>query len=66
MRYFAVVTVVLVSGCAMDWSRPGSSPEQVRQDYAECDISATGKHPPNVIKAGSLRPGEPSIDTRFT
>jgi hypothetical protein len=46
----------------MDWSRPGTGPEQVRQDYAECDILATGKYPENVVHIDSYSPHEPSRD----
>jgi len=47
----------------MGWVRPNATEEQTRNDYAECQISAAGEYPPNISKAGSLRPGEPSIDT---
>ena len=53
----------LLAGCTMGWVRPNTTAEQTRSDNAECQISAAGKYPPNVIRAGSLRPGEPSIDT---
>ena len=58
MRYVAVVSAVLVSGCAVDWTRPGASPEQARQDYAECDISAAGKYPMNMEHYAVLRDQE--------
>jgi|HubBroStandDraft_4_1064222.scaffolds.fasta_scaffold2494720_1 hypothetical protein len=65
MRYLAIVFAALISGCAMDWSRPGASPEQMRQDYAACDISATGKYPESVVHITNTDPHEPSknIDT---
>jgi hypothetical protein len=59
----ATAAVALVAGCTMGWVRPSTTAEQTRNDSAECAISAAGKYPPNIIKAGSLRPGEPSIDT---
>ena len=58
-----IAAAVLVSGCSMVWVRPNTTLEQTRNDNAECQISAAGKYPPNIIRAGSLRPGEPSIDT---
>jgi hypothetical protein len=61
----SVVTAAttLVAGCTMGWVRPSTTAEQTHSDYAECEISAAGKYPPNIIKAGSLRVGEPSIDS---
>jgi hypothetical protein len=61
----SVVTAAttLVVGCTMGWVRPSTTAQQAHSDYAECEISAAGKYPPNIIKAGSLRPGEPSIDS---
>ena len=53
----------LAAGCSIGWVRPNASPEQIRNDNAECQVSAAGKYPPIIIRAGSLRPGEPSIDT---
>jgi hypothetical protein len=47
----------------MAWVRPNATEEQTRNDYAERQISAAGEYPPNICKAGSLRSGEPSIDT---
>ena len=58
-----IATAALVAGCAMGWVRPDTTAEQTRGDNAECQISAAGKYPPNIIRAGSLRPSEPSIDT---
>jgi len=55
--------VALVAGCTMGWVRPNATEEQTRNDCAERQISAAGEYPPNISKAGSLRPGEPSIDT---
>src|ERR1700740_535410 len=59
----AATATALLAGCTMGWVRPNTTAEQTRSDNAECQISAAGKYPPNVIRAGSLRPGEPSIDT---
>jgi hypothetical protein len=53
----------LVAGCSMVWVRPNTTAEQTHNDTVECEISAAGKYPPNIIRAGSLRPGEPSVDT---
>jgi hypothetical protein len=47
----------------MGWVRSDTTGQQTRDDNADCQISAAGRYPPNVIRAGSLRPGEPSIDT---
>jgi hypothetical protein len=47
----------------MGWVRPNTTAEQSHEDNVECQISAAGRYPPNIIKAGSLRPGEPTIDT---
>jgi hypothetical protein len=52
----------LICGCAMSWVRPGSSPEQARDDNAACQISAAGHYPPNIIRAHSLSSGEPKLD----
>jgi hypothetical protein len=46
----------------MSWVRPGSSPEQARDDNAACQISAAGHYPPNIIRAHSLSSGEPKLD----
>ena len=53
----------LLAGCSMVWVRPNTTAEQTHNDNVECEISAAGKYPPNIIRAGSLRPGEPSVDT---
>ena len=58
-----IAAASLVASCALGWVRPNTSAEQTRGDNAECQISAAGMYPPNIIRAGSLRPGEPSIDT---
>lgn len=52
----------LINGCAMSWVRPGSSPEQTRDDNAACQMSAAGNYPPNIIRAHSLSSGEPALD----
>jgi hypothetical protein len=59
----AAAVAALVAGCTMGWVRPNTTAEQSHEDNVECQISAAGRYPPNIIKAGSLRPGEPSIDT---
>lgn len=63
---FLTITIVaagLAAGCSMGWVRPDTTGQQTRDDNADCQIAAAGKYPPNVIRAGSLRPGEPSIDS---
>jgi hypothetical protein len=55
--------IAVVAGCTMGWVRSSTTAEQTRSDHAECEISAAGKYPPDIIKAGSLRRAEPSIDT---
>ncbi len=62
MRYPVIASAVLISGCVMDWSRPGTSPEQMRQDYGACDIVATSKYPENIVHIDSNRIHEPSRD----
>ena len=57
------VAVAFLVGCTLGWVRSNTTAEQTRGDNADCQISAAGKYPPNIVKAGSLRPGEPSIDT---
>jgi len=46
----------------MHWNRPGTSPEQMHQDYAACDISATGKYPETMIHVDSDNRHEASRD----
>jgi len=59
----AVATsITLITGCSVGWVRPGSSAEQTRTDNAECQFSAAGKYPPNIIRAHSLDSGEPKLD----
>ncbi len=55
-------SVTLITGCTMGWVRSGSSAEQTRNDNAECQFSAAGKYPPNIIRAHSLDSGEPKLD----
>jgi hypothetical protein len=55
-------SVTLIAGCTMGWVRSGSSAEQTRNDNAECQLSAAGKYPPNIIRAHSLDSGEPKLD----
>ena len=63
MLLVIAAAAVLVSGCTMGWVRANTTADQTRSENADCQISATGKYPPNIIRAGSLRPGEPTIDT---
>ena len=58
-----IAAEVLVTGCTMGWVRPNTTADQTRTDSSDCQIAAAGKYPPNVIRAGILRPAEPSTDT---
>jgi hypothetical protein len=58
----STAAAALVVGCTMGWTRPNTTADQTRNDNAECQISAAGRYPPNIIPARSLPTGGPSID----
>lgn len=62
MRQFVPVFALLISGCTLTWIRPNTSSQQMHQDYAECEITAYGKYPANMVHLSSESPREPSRD----
>jgi hypothetical protein len=52
----------------MAWIRPNTNPDQTHQDYAECEITAYGKYPENMVHIDSQSRREPSrdVDTNTT
>lgn len=64
----AVTSALTLAACAMAWTRANTTPEQLHQDYAECEITAYGKHPENVVhvQSESLREPSKDVDTNET
>lgn len=51
-----------LAGCVSGWVRDGSTPDQAREDHAECSMPAAYHYPPNVIHAHSLNAAQPALD----
>ena len=63
MRMFVLAcVVVLTAGCTMSWVRPGTPPDQTREDSADCNIQAYGKYPERMVHVEGAGRDHPSYD----